>query len=316
MLRVLRDIPVMFQRLLLTNGSSTRHDCDMRQTIPPPGNGTGAGTHEPVRIEVGLPCESTRIQTLLASTEFTKLLKSLEGFLAKAGKSLDPLGREALRDRIKLICLAYEGFQLSSDVASRSNLHEARELLDRLLKILMKEANLPGALAALGYLGPCVPTQEEAERAYARVREICGDETDEMMSRLGYPGPSIYNKGTSERAVHQFEIMLDGLHKLARALPATPKRRRGARRKIKDLLFLAHTLADIWEWWTGERFAYYEESGVPAKGGTAFVRNVVSFIAPERLGQFRTVMENVIEERSGKLHPAWYKKPSDYNNSI
>src|SRR5215470_6662578 len=90
MLRVLRNIPVMFQWFPLTSGSSTRHDCDMDQTIPPPGNGA-QGT---LRIEVGR--ERTRIQKLLASEAFAELLEELKGLLAEAGKSLDALGREAL----------------------------------------------------------------------------------------------------------------------------------------------------------------------------------------------------------------------------
>jgi hypothetical protein len=311
MSRVLRQIPIVFQQLRLTSGCSVRQSRDMDQSIPPPGNGPGAGTQEPLRIEVGPPREPTRIQTLLASAAFADLLKVLERLLARAGKNLDSLGREALHDRIMMACLAYDGSRLLSDAPPRSNLHELHKPLARVIELMMNEANIPRMLDALGYLGPCLPTKEEAERAVARIREIYGDEADDMMAALGYPGPSVYNKEVSDCAIVQLEITLNILHKLARAVRPAPKRGDAK----KDLRFLVHTLADIWEWWSGKRFAYYPDKGVAANDATQFVYEVIHFVAPERMGQLEKVIERrVIPARGRKLHPNWYNT-GDYNDS-
>jgi hypothetical protein len=258
----------------LTSGNSTRHSRDMKHTKRSRDEGG------PIRVQLG-PHGPTLAETLWTKPKFERLMEPINKFLARAGRSLDPAHRDALRSRIGMACLAYDGFQLSVEVTSRWNLPDARVPLDLLLDILRNEANIPDVLIAFG--APCT-------LALSPDREALG------------------------RAVAQLEILLDGLRKLARAIPPASERSSGRPSKTKDLRFLVHTLADIWEWATNQRFTYFSDGGLAGNEATGFVYGVLDFIAPER--SRKSVIEKAITERSGELHPHWYKNPNDYNNSL
>jgi hypothetical protein len=214
--------------------------------------------------------ERTRAEKLLASADYRPLLKRLEKIVENATqKPFRRIDRAALKNIIAEVFLVYDGTQFLADLASRVTLHEIKEPLAQVIKILKHEANYDAIFVALG--APTMLAMSPDQRAV-------------------------------DRAVARYETLLDNLEQIARAAPPPPTKRGRGKPPARDLRVLVQSLADYWERATRRPLKqnwHRESSGLwkPTTNGTMFVYDAVKFIDSKRLGALKEITEDIVTKR-------------------
>jgi hypothetical protein len=209
---------------------------------------------------------------------FPELLTKLEALVEReTGRTGE--ARAALASGIRQAVFIYNGTKFAVELASQSTFHEIAEPLARVIALLEAEANRDAILTALG-----------APEWLAMGGRFSVDGT-------GAAGPPIATED-EQHAEARYRALLDGLHAIARAVPAPPtKRKRGKPPTAKDFVALVDRLATCWERATGKRFTQDWHKGEPVSAAARFVHAVVKLVDPARLRSLPKAAAQVVAER-------------------
>jgi hypothetical protein len=261
MLRVLRDLPVMFQALLLTCGSSVRHGRDMEQAKTSPENDA-----DPYTLE--------------GAQSGDRLSKEIALRLEMASKRCHEENKELLRPQLD---------SLEKNLA-RAKIHgfdrdELYEVLDKGAAIYIGRGYVEDRKARLKDLLRAAPPKDFLELLkYRRGSVICALAE----------GPS---RQEMRRAAERYDGLMSDLEKIAHALPNPPGARgRGKPRNPNNLYALVAFLASQWERVTGQRFSQSWHKGVPLAPGAVFVAEMVKIIDAARLREVPTATKYLVSK--------------------
>lgn len=194
-------------------------------------------------------------------SEFGELLQKLSGYIVKAtGKEFT--GSEQLRDAVQD---AIQWYEIDRDIASglyTNSLHDIEKPLAQVIEQLHSNRNQGFLLTALG----------------------------DYDSETGYVA-----KGFAD-IENEYQILLAGLHKIARAIKPPDKHPVG-RPSRNHLRMFVERLAEYWEHVTGINFKQYWQDLEPLTNETLFVKSVLEFVDPAAVPHLPKMTEAVVRDR-------------------
>jgi hypothetical protein len=218
------------------------------------------------------------VEALFRSEEFAALLTAQAANLSRArGKELEPGELERLNDFITEATLVFYGLQRES----HAKLYELGRPIEETIKLLTRPANVDGVLAALGSPSPLWLGSDD---------------------------------GRLDNARNRYALLIGDLRKIALAAAEPRTKGKGRPVETRDLQGCARVLAICWEMLYGEPLQQSwtldedesERQGrtvrVPqSRKGAAFVRDVIQFLAPDRVGRVPKITEKLVKVRKNAV---------------
>jgi len=224
------------------------------------------------KTKIELAMMDSQVFIAVDGGDFDQLMKEVEPFVFSDLTNYDE-ALENLKIGVSRAIQSYCAERYTVIDVSRRNLHELREPLSRVIKILEHEPNRIDLFFAL-----------EGDPNKPHVLDI-------YQASAGY------------------ETLLNALVKIRNVVPQPPKRMR-QRPTRTDLRAFVERLANEWRIATGKPFTRNWDKGEPITPAMRFVHAVVKFTDPKSLGSVSKMTEKVVKDkrhmRSGKSYP-WFE---------